>query len=101
MKSRTQPSKTVNYFAQQVDWDRTFLCNMVEKRNIENEVAADEDQVDEVENELLLEPLLLVVQFDELDLVLEIIVYCFQQKATKLKSCYDSDIKLTSIPAIR
>ncbi len=51
---------------------------MIEKSDIENEVECDEDKVDEVKHKFLLKPLLFVVKLNELDLILEVIVYCFK-----------------------
>ena len=51
---------------------------MIEKSDIEDEVERDEDKVDEVENKFLLKPLLSVIKFNQLDLILKVIVYSFK-----------------------
>jgi hypothetical protein len=50
-----------------------------EKSYVEAEVAHNKNQVDEVENELFLKPLFFEVEFKQLNLVLKVVLHCFQQ----------------------
>jgi len=87
-----QPGQVVNNFTEQVDWDCASRDHKQENSYVETKVTQIKDQVHAIKCEFLLEPLLLVVELSQRDLVLKTVLNCFAEEPRELEACDHIDV---------
>ena len=103
-----QSAQIVSNLAHDVDWQGASAHNKQEKSRIDQEVTRVKKKGDDVEDEFLLQPLLLVAKLKQGHLILEVGLDSLQEESSELQSntrlsntSRSTNFSLTSKPIIR
>ena len=92
MQTRAKSGQTIDNFSKQVDRKSALGGDVVEKNNIEEEVATHKKETYKVQNKLLLKPLFSVIELQQLNLVPEIVLNSFQEQSGELHHQHSNDL---------
>ena len=92
VQARAKSGQTINNFSKQVDRKSALGGDVVEKNNIEEEVATHKKETYKVQNKLLLKPLLPVIELQQLNLVPEVVLNSLQEQSRELNHQHSNDL---------